>query len=296
MEGRNAGYRMKKNILVVDDELNIRELCQDLLEEEGYKVTLAVDGFDALTKMEADYFELFLIDMIMPGMDGLELLQKIKKRQPLAVVIITTGFSSIEGAVKAVHAGAFQYLSKPLHADELVDTVSKGIMYSQKLYGPLQDAFHSPTHHSEKTVSKGETRLLFHGLSPEIVNEMKSLGKIVKFNRGDPVVTKKSRIAHLFILTNGEISVWAEDVSIDYLRKGASWGEEEFLLENACFTDLRAETHVEICYFEKSDVMMFLQSKGEHLENKFMQNLTNSVYYKWRKAVQRIVMLKMVSG
>jgi DNA-binding response OmpR family regulator len=287
---------MKRSILVVDDEQNIRELCNDLLEEEGYKVTLAKDGFDALEKMDAENFELFLVDMIMPGMDGLELLQRIRKRQPLAVVIITTGFSSIEGAVKAVHAGAFQYLSKPLHADELIETVRKGVTYSQKLYGPLQDAFYAPQTKDEKMISKGISKLIFHGFPEDIKDEIMDIGHIRKFDKGDTIVTEKSQIKHFLLINSGEASVWAEEVSIDYLRSGDSWGEEEFLLENSCFTSLRAETHVEICYFIKDELMALLKDKGEMFQKKAIENLTNSVYYKWRKSIQRIIMLKMVSG
>jgi len=94
---------MKKHILIVDDELTIRELCKELLEEEGYEVTLAVDGQDALDKMDYDIFDLFLVDMAMPRIGGFELMKMIKRKQPLAVIVILTGFSSIEGAVKAVH-------------------------------------------------------------------------------------------------------------------------------------------------------------------------------------------------
>ena len=103
---------MKKHILVVDDEQGVREICKDFLEEEGYRITLAVDGQDALEKMDNDDFDLYLIDMAMPKIDGFELMKLIKKSHPLAVIIVLTGFSSIEGAIKAVHAGAYQYLSK----------------------------------------------------------------------------------------------------------------------------------------------------------------------------------------
>ena len=116
---------MQSHILVVDDDKTIRMLCKEILEEAGYKVTLAADGEEALEKMDYDDFDLYLVDMVMPRMDGLELMKKIKQKQPLAVVMILTGFSSIEGAIKAVHAGAFQYLSKPINIDELLNAVKE---------------------------------------------------------------------------------------------------------------------------------------------------------------------------
>ena len=145
---------MKKHILIVDDEHSIRELCKELLEEEGYKVTLAVDGKDALDKMDFEVFDLFLVDMAMPRIGGFELMKMIKKKQPLAVIIILTGFSSIEGAVKAVQAGAYQYLSKPINADELFEIVKKGIQYSEDLYGPLQKAFEPNTEIVQKELEQ----------------------------------------------------------------------------------------------------------------------------------------------
>ena len=286
---------MKKHLLVVDDELNIRNVCKDILEDEGYRVSMAADGFEALEKMDTEYYELFIIDMIMPGMDGLQLLKKIKKRQPLAVVIITTGFSSIEGAVKAVHAGAFQYLSKPLNADELVDTVEKGLSHSERLYGPLQNAFKSSAPEEIEQL-KGSVNIVFEGIDQTDKKELFRIGQVIKFNQGDDITTNDRIIDRFFMIKSGEVSVWADDVSIDYIRKGDCWGEEEFLLKDAGFTKLRAESSVEILGFENNDLIAFLDKKGDFFKNKFYQNLTNSLYYKWRKSVQRIVMLKMVSS
>ncbi|MDP8242324.1 MAG: response regulator, partial [Candidatus Celaenobacter antarcticus] len=152
---------MQKHILIIDDEESIRELCKEFLEEEGYKVTLAVDGQDGLDKMSYDDFDLYMVDMVMPRLDGLETMKRIKKKQPLAVIIITTGFSSIEGAVKAVHAGAFQYLSKPINAEELLEAVKKGLQYGEDLYGPLQKAFEPGTEGAR------DVSAMLHGFTKE---------------------------------------------------------------------------------------------------------------------------------
>ncbi|MCD4817449.1 MAG: response regulator [Candidatus Cloacimonetes bacterium] len=285
---------MKKHLLIVDDEKHIRELCKDILEDEGYKVSIAEDGKSALQKMDSDYFELFVIDMIMPGMDGLELLKKIKRKQPLAVVIITTGFSSIEGAVKAVHAGAFQYLSKPLNAGELVSTVQKGIAYSEHLYGPLNKAIRSEKI-SNNVVKTKHLDIIFNNFSIEERDQLLSLSKTMNFNTGEYIVMDNKKLKKFLIIESGNISVWSDDTSVDYLSKGDCWGEEEFLLPSETFTTLKAETPVLITYFIKDEIIEYFNSKDKNLYDIFYQNLTNSVYFKWRKAIQRIVMLKMVS-
>ncbi|MCD6102278.1 MAG: response regulator [Candidatus Cloacimonetes bacterium] len=282
---------MKKHILVVDDEQSIRELCKEFLEEDGYKVTLAVDGQDALDKMEYDDFDLFLVDMVMPRIDGLELMKRIKKKQPLAVIVITTGFSSIEGAVKAVHSGAFQYLSKPINAEELLEVVKKGLRYAEDLYGPLQKAFEPGT----EAVQKGEP-LILHGFTPEEKVDFLALGRIHKYDVSEyiPVGDKKS--GSIILVESGDISVWLSNTTVDYLRKGDTWGEESFILAGSVFTKLRAETAVKVRHFDRKRMLDFFAYKGEKLLKRFMINIINCTFSKWRKSIQRIVMLKLVTG
>lgn len=283
---------MKRQILIVDDEHSIRELCKELLEEEGYKVTLAVDGKDALDKMDFEIFDLFLVDMAMPRIGGFELMKMIKKKQPLAVIIILTGFSSIEGAVKAVQAGAFQYLSKPINADELFEVVKKGIQYSEDLYGPLQKAFEPNT----EIVQKGEPVLL-HGFSPEDKIDFMALGRTRKYEIGENIsLNDDGKSNSIIIIESGEISLWLNNTTVDYLQKWDTCGEESFILAGASFTSLRAETVVTIKQFDRKKILDFFAYKGEKLLKRFMINLVNCIFFKWRKAIQRIVMLKLVTG
>jgi CheY-like chemotaxis protein len=281
---------MKKHILIVDDEQNIREVCKELLEEEGYKVTLAVDGKDALDKMDLEIFDLFLIDMAMPRIGGLELMKMIKQKQPLAVIIVLTGFSSIEGAVKAVHAGAFQYLSKPINADELLEATKRGIQYSQDLYGPLQQAF-EPT----AEVSKKDP-IILHGFTAEEKVDFMALGRIRKFEVGESIPLGDDKSGSIIIMENGEASVWLSNTTIDYLQKWDSFGEESFILAGSTIVSLRAETSVKVRYFDRKKMLDFFAFKGEKLLKRFMINLINSIHFKWRKSIQRIVMLKLVTG
>ncbi len=282
---------MKKHILIVDDEQTIRELCKELLEEEGYNVTLAVDGQDAIDKMDFDVFDLFLIDMAMPRIGGLELMKMIKQKQPLAVVVILTGFSSIEGAVKAVHAGAFQYLSKPINSEELFEVVKAGVQHSGDLYGPLQKAFEPGT----DTVQKGEP-IILHGFSPEEKVDFMTLGRKKKYEIGDDIPIGDDNSGSIVIVESGEVSVWHNNATIDYLQKWDSAGEESFILTGSSIVTLRAESEVTVRHFDRKKILDFFAYKGEILLKRFMINLVNCSYFKWRKAIQRIVMLKLVTG
>ena len=282
---------MKKNILIVDDEHSIRELCKELLEEEGYKITLAVDGQDALDKMDFEVYDLFIIDMAMPRLGGFELMKLIKRKQPLAVIIILTGFSSIEGAVKAVHAGAFQYLSKPINADELFEVVKAGLQYSEDLYGPLQKAFEP----GSDTVQKGEP-IVLHGFPPEDKIDFMALGIIRKYDVGANIPLGDDKTGSIIIIESGEVSVWLNNTTVDYLQKWDTCGEESFILAGSSFINLRAETVTKIRHFDRKKLLDYFAYKGEKLLKRFMINLINSTYFKWRKSIQRIVMLKLVTG
>ena len=282
---------MKKHILIVDDEHSIRELCKELLEEEGYKITLAVDGQDALDKMDFEVFDLFLIDMAMPRIGGYELMKMIKRKQPLAVIIILTGFSSIEGAVKAVHAGAFQYLSKPINADELFEVVKAGVQYSEDLYGPLQKAFEP----GSNTVQKGEP-IILHGFSPEEKVDFMALGRIKKYDIGENIPIGDEKSGSIIIIESGEVSAWLSNTTVDYLQKWDTCGEESFILAGSSFITLRAETVAKIRHFDRKKILDFFAYKGEKLLKRFMINLINSTFFKWRKSIQRIVMLKLITG
>lgn len=280
---------MNENILVVDDEQNILDLCKDLLENEGFKVSTALNGVEAIKKMNKQFFSVFLIDIIMPGIDGLELMKKIKKLHPLSVIIITTGFSSVEGAVKAVHSGAFQYLSKPLNPDELIKTIKKGIQYSKFLYGPLQKTIQSVS------TKKVEEIILLQNLDKKIKENFLNLAEKREFKKNEEINVSEISQKCILIITKGELSVWFNNTAIDYLKRFEIWGEEELIESESQFTDLRAETPVEFLYLNFTDVKKFLDNLDENNRTIFKRNLMRCVYYKWRKAAQRIVMLKYLN-
>jgi DNA-binding NtrC family response regulator len=113
-------------ILIVDDEEIIRDVLETLLEREGYEVTSAETGTEALKAFEADPHDLVLLDLMLPDRSGLEVLREIRRRDPDAVVVIVTAYSSIESAIEAMREGAFHYIPKPFQNQEVLLTVEKG--------------------------------------------------------------------------------------------------------------------------------------------------------------------------
>ncbi len=113
------------HILVVDDEEIIRVLLTEILTEEGYQVTCAVDGRQAVDLLKANRYDLVITDMVMPGLNGLEVLQAAFRIDPEYPVIMITGYPSVEMAVKLVNLGAADYITKPFNVDLIKVTVAK---------------------------------------------------------------------------------------------------------------------------------------------------------------------------
>jgi two-component system, NtrC family, response regulator AtoC len=112
-------------ILVVDDEVNARTALAELLRDEGFEVETAADAFKALGKYESFSPHVVVTDLKMPGMDGIELVKKIRAMEDSAAVVVMTAFGAVSSAVDAMRAGAADYLTKPLNFDELLVVLDK---------------------------------------------------------------------------------------------------------------------------------------------------------------------------
>src|SRR5271157_1751762 len=116
------------NILVVDDERGIREGCRRILTAEGYSVDVAVNGKEGWDMVQAKKpYDLLLVDLMMPVMGGLELMDEVSRFDPEAIMIVITGFATIETAVEAMKHGAYDYVPKPFTPDQLLAVVNRGL-------------------------------------------------------------------------------------------------------------------------------------------------------------------------
>jgi len=118
---------MPKRVLVVDDETASRKGLQALLEKQGYRVEAAATGAEALEKARSFRPAVVIADLVMPGMDGLELLRSLQEETPFATTILLTGQGSIETAVQAMKAGAYDYLTKPVDLGRLTFLLEKAL-------------------------------------------------------------------------------------------------------------------------------------------------------------------------
>ncbi len=114
-------------ILVVDDERIVCESCQRILEEEGYEVEIALGGQEAFGRMKENPFDVVITDLKMPTIDGMDVLRYLRKEYPDTIVIMITGFSTVETAVEAMKLGAFDYIPKPFTPDEVSIVVKKAL-------------------------------------------------------------------------------------------------------------------------------------------------------------------------
>jgi two-component system, NtrC family, nitrogen regulation response regulator NtrX len=112
------------NILIADDEPSILRSLEGILGDEGFQVVAAKDGEEALKLIQEHPFDLVLLDIWMPGVDGIQTLQRLKALQPSSCVIVMSGHGNIETAVKATRLGAFDYLEKPLSLDSVLSSVN----------------------------------------------------------------------------------------------------------------------------------------------------------------------------
>jgi DNA-binding NtrC family response regulator len=133
------------NILLVDDERDFVEMLSLRLQEAGEKVVVAYNGRECLEKLEASDFDVVILDIKMPGMDGISTLREIKKLKPIVEVILLTGHGAVDTAVEGMKLGAFDYINKPADFNELLEK--------------LRDA-HKRKAEQEERIRKAEARSL----------------------------------------------------------------------------------------------------------------------------------------
>lgn len=218
-----------KRLLVVDDEPNIRLNYRTALETEGYEVNETGTALDALAKLHTQLFDLAILDMRMPELDGLELLAAMRKEGMATPAVIVTAFGDVPNAVRAMKLGAIDFLQKPLRPEELRKVVAEIILRHQpgkKLIVP--DDFEGHVSAAKRLInlcefSAAKSHILraleLNGKSPEAFNlagvlaeltgdhdrAKKCYGQAIKINkRYEPAQQNMRRIFELFNLGSSE--------------------------------------------------------------------------------------------
>jgi DNA-binding NtrC family response regulator len=198
----------KMSIMVVDDEAIVRESLFHWFKKYGHVVETASSGFEALEKLETYPFQLLFVDIKMPGMNGIELLEKVKEEYPDTLVIIITAYGSIESAVKAMRIGATDYLLKPFKPDQ-ISLVMERISVQKKLvsqYNYLKGRLEKITRFDNIIGQAPEMERVF-SLIPEVAQSDSSVLLFGETGTGKELVAKaihaESRRSHLpFIAIN----------------------------------------------------------------------------------------------
>lgn len=167
---------MKGRILIVDDEKNTRISLEEILRLEGYDVEAVGDGRSAVKALEDNNYELMLLDLKMPGMDGLEVLAYATENRPKCKVIMLTAHGSLESAIQALRQGAHDYILKPAKPEELIASVNRGI-------SELQDSERKKLLLAQMEASIQELKETEGGGTPvEVSRTVMVLGKNVKID------------------------------------------------------------------------------------------------------------------
>ena len=161
---------MAKTILVADDEKGIRDTLKRLLEYERYRVVVAEDGLEALRKTESEIVDLILLDIKMPGMDGMEVLSRLHQTQPDLPVVIISGHGTIQTAVEATRLGAFDFIEKPIDADRILLVIRNGLAQRKLVAENI----------SLKAEVEKKTRIM--GEHPDMLAIMETLKKVAPTN------------------------------------------------------------------------------------------------------------------
>jgi DNA-binding response OmpR family regulator len=123
---------MQTRILVVDDEQEFAVALSERLVLRGFEVETCLSGAEALEKVMANPYDVVLMDVAMPGMDGIETLKEIKKRRPLIEVILLSGRATLETAIQGLELGAIDYIKKPCETDELLRKINEAYQVKYK--------------------------------------------------------------------------------------------------------------------------------------------------------------------
>ncbi|MGK5087660.1 sigma-54 dependent transcriptional regulator [Bdellovibrionota bacterium FG-2] len=221
-------------ILVVDDDEVTRNLLREVLVQEGYSIKLAASGEEALKRIGEEVFAMVLSDIRMLELDGMAVLRATKKKAASTIVILMTGFGSMEGAIDAIQHGAFDYVSKPFKIDDLRSLVLRGV----KQWELLQQAneLDSKNRKTLPVIESAERGLI--GKSPKIVEVYKTLAR--------------AAMATSSVLLLGETGTGKERVARaiheNSMRRGKAFvvvdcgALSENLLENELFKDAAGGT------------------------------------------------------
>ena len=135
----DIGANFTPRVLVIDDEERIRDVCHKLLTQEGCRVERAANGQAGIEFIEREHFDIILLDLMMPGLTGFDVLERVRGLHPDTVIIVITGYATIDYTIEAMKKGAFDFIPKPFSPQDLRLAVSKALYYIRTLQDIAQE-------------------------------------------------------------------------------------------------------------------------------------------------------------
>ncbi len=205
-----------RRVLVIDDERVVCNSCRRVLEEEGYEVSVAMDGNEGIKRLSSEDFDAALVDLRMPGVGGMDVVRTVKNAKPEVRIIIMTAYSSISSAVQAMHLGASDYIPKPFTPKELSDRVRRAIEVVQTMSATgKEEAEPAEASRLWEGMERPETpatgaRVVLAGSDPD---QLVSIGQSL-FSEPWQVTTAESRNELLGELRGGRVDVLVLGVDV----------------------------------------------------------------------------------
>jgi two-component system alkaline phosphatase synthesis response regulator PhoP len=180
----------KANILVVEDELNLHEALRLNLEMEGYEVTSAFDGNEALKKVENAYFDLIIMDIMLPELDGISVTESIRVHNNEVPILMLSAKNAPADKVLGLKKGADDYLTKPFNLDELLIRVAKLIEKNKRLQ--VRESVGDQYHFGKNIIDfKAQDAITWNGLRIDLSKKEAMLLKLLIENKGEVVTREK---------------------------------------------------------------------------------------------------------
>jgi len=266
-------------LLVVDDEEAIRDSCRQVLTKAGYECHTAVDGIEGLHLAHQLDPDVILLDLMMPGIDGLEVLDQVVKTHPSTVVIVITGYATIESAVDAMKRGAFDFLPKPFTPDELRLIVNRGLEQRRL----LQET--AALREEKERMKQYFITIVAHELRSPLLLVKQYLDLIVDGKMGKIDETAREMLEGAYGTLTGLLDIIADWLKLARINAGDIaggmepidiWPVLEKVIED--LAPFAAEKHVTVTLQEPPEHRL-VNAHSESLETVFKNLVSNAIKY-----------------
>ena len=269
----------KLKVLIIDDEESMRDSCSLILKKDGYLIDTAENGNEGLKKLEEWHPEFVLIDLKMPGIGGLEVLEKVKEFDPEIIPIVITGYATVESAVEAMKRGAYDFLPKPFTPEELRIIIKRGL----ERRNLIKEA--ESLRREKKLIEENFITMVTHQLRSPLVTIVQYFEVILGGIVGDVapkqkemIIKAKDRLEGLLELINDWLDIARlSNGQIMEKRKSISIGEiVEKIIDFIRPQAEEAGISVEILPIKDSDQVL---GDKESLEQVFSNLINNAIKY-----------------